>query len=809
MPRATPLQSALNAGELSPRMEARTDFAKYPLGCATLENMVPLPQGGAARRPGTMFVADVKVAADKARLLPFEFSTEQAYIIEAGAGYFRFYRDHGQIVVPETDAAISNGTFETGISGWDDRSTGAATIAHEPAASALALVGASSSTAWAEQAVATGAVAQEHVIRCRVVGAAGDEIALRIGSASTADDIAKDVLLSSGFHAVSFTPTSSPFYIQFRNAANKTITVDDVEIIPGAAVEVGTPYAAQDLAGLKFAQSADVLYICHREHPVHKLIRRGHTSWSMIAVAFNDGPYLLENTDNAKTFQPSATSGNGITVTAAGHAPFAASDVGRLVRIKHGSTWGHAVITGFTSATSVTADVKTSFGATTAQPAWRLGAWSGTTGYPIAVAFFEQRLGFAGTREQPQTFWLSQSADFENMEPDSVPDGGGERQVEDDDALNYTISADQVNAIRWMSPGRQLVIGTVGGEWLVQSDGPLLTPTDIDVKRQTAFGSADIAPVIMRGRLLFLQRAARKILEFTFSLELDNFQALDQTLLADHVARGGIVDLAYQQELDSTLWCVRADGQMPTLTFQPDQEVIGWARQIVGGSFDGGQAQAESVAVIPGDAQDEIWLICKRTINGQTRRYVEFIAPPHEPGDDQAAARYVDSALASGELPEPATVFSGLEHLEGETVSVLADGAVHPPRTVEGGSIVLDYPASKVVAGLPYAHRYRSLKWEAGAATGTAQGLTKRIHGVTLVLLESSGVSIGPDFDHLKSVPFRTIDKPMDSAVPLFTGERFVEFDGDFATDTRIALTGDDPLPFTLLAIAPVVKTNG
>jgi hypothetical protein len=151
---------------------------------------------------------------------------------------------------------------------------------------------------------------------------------------------------------------------------------------------------------------------------------------------------------------------------------------------------------------------------------------------------------------------------------------------------------------------------------------------------------------------------------------------------------------------------------------------------------------------------------------------------------------------------------AGAAHLEGEIVSILADGAVHPPRPVVGGVVTLDHPAACIVLGLPYRHTYESLKWEAGAAAGTAQGQTKRIHGVTLVLLDSLNAAIGPTDADLKTIPFRDVTDAMDGPVPLFTGERYVEFDADFTTDSRIVITGADPVPFTLLAVAPEMRTN-
>ena len=316
--------------------------------------------------------------------------------------------------------------------------------------------GGPSNEAHAEQSVTTTDTGQEHVLRFRVLGIPGDSIKLRIGTTSTGKELVDDIAFETGCHTYAFTPDSSPFYIQFRNETNKTIGIDDVELFDDAPVEIASPFLESELAAIKFAQSADTMYLCHNAHPVKKLTRSSHTSWSLRDVLFNDGPYLAEN-PTGTTLTPSATGGTGITITASAvggindDQGFLQTDVGRLIRIKHGTNWGYAIVTARTSATVVVADVLTSFGATTAQSAWRLGAWSNSTGYPRAIAFYEQRLGFAATTDQPQTLWLSQSADFENMRVDS-PQPSGDPAIEDDDALDYTISADQVNAIRWLSP---------------------------------------------------------------------------------------------------------------------------------------------------------------------------------------------------------------------------------------------------------------------------------------------------------------------------------------------------------------------
>lgn len=833
MPRLHDLKPAFNAGELSPRLSARIDFGKYQAGLETCENLIPLPEGGVMRRPGTRYVAEVKSSAVKGRLRRFQFSVTQAYMLELGDGAMRFYRHQAQIAVANTDAAISNGTFDSNITGWDDVSTGSGSIAHDSTNDDLNLVpgGATSSDIGiAEQDVTTTNTGQEHVIKFRVKGDPGDKIEFQVGTATGGSQILSAVEKQTGYHCVAFTPTASPFYVQFRNLganANKTISIDDVSLIDNAAVEIDTPWAEADLFNVEGPQSADVLYLFHEDYPTHKLLRFGHTAWSLVEVAWQDGPYLDLNT-TATTMTPSATSGVAVTVTASAitgindNTGFQTTDIGRLIRIDNpasGVAWGWGVIVSRTSTTVVTVHVKSAFSTTNADVRWRLGSWSETTGYPQVAVFFEQRLYAAATTDQPQTFWASQTADFENLKPDDDAD-----TIEADDALTFTLSADDVNAIRWLSANEDaLVIGTAGGEWVPTSDGIVITPLDITVRRQTTHGSARIQPVRVGNTVLFVQRANRKIREFGFAFETNGYRAIDMTRLSEHITRGGIVEMAYAGEPEPVIWAVRNDGQLLSLTLLRDEDVVGWGRHILGGSFGSGNAVVESVDVIPGangsgqiqDSSDreEVWLIVKRTIDGSTVRYIEVMEGNFQTGDDQEDAYYADSIITYD--GSAATTITDLDHLEGETVKILADGAIIADGEVSSGSLTLDDSASVVQIGLGYTHKLKTLKISAGNPSGTPIGKTKRIYGLTFVLLKSHTLSFGtddPDIegdeDDLREIDFRVVSDPMDSPAPLFTGERFVEFPGGWTQDARIIIESDDPVPFTLLAIAPEIQLN-
>lgn len=671
MPKASPIKESFNAGEFSPLMAARVRFDKYPNALKTCLNMVPLVQGGVTKRPGTYFVSEVKDSSKKTRLVAFEFSTTQAYVLEFGNLYMRVYKDHGQVL--------------------------------------------------------------------------------------------------SGM----------------------------------AAYELVTPYAEADLFQLKFTQSADVLYVAHPSYAPRKITRTGHAAWTISTISFKDGPYLNLNTTTT-TFTPSATSGS-VTITASANT-FASTDVGRVIRIKHSSTWGWATITAYTSATQVTATTGSNFGATTASADWRLGLWSATTGYPSCVTFFEDRLFWAGSTAAPQRLDGSRTGDYENFAP-SAADG----TVAADHAVSFTLNSSDVNVIRWLvDDERGLFAGTVKGEWIVRpsSSSEALSPTNISAKRSTSNGSANLQPVRTGKAPVYVQRAGRKVRALQYVFELDGFHSPNLTRYADHITESGLVGMDFQSEPYPILWTVRTDGVVAALTIENDEDVMGWHRHLLGGVFGSGSAVVESVACIPtpDGTSEEAWFVVKRTINGSTKRYVEYLKPFWDGTAAQEDAFFVDCGLTYDGAA--ATVMSGLDHLEGQTVTILADGASHPNKTVSGGAVTLDRSASVVHIGLGYNADAETLNLEAGAIDGTAQGKTKRVHSVVYRFFDTLGVKHGPSSDRLSPLQFRSASDSMGSAPPLYTGDMGEGFEGDYDSSARIFVRSYQPFPMTLLAVMPQVVTN-
>ena len=660
-------------GELSPRLDGRNDLAKYPTGCKTLENMIIYPHGSAARRSGTQYVAEVKDSSKETRLIPFEFSTTQTYILEFGDQYIRFYKDDGQIL--------------------------------------------------------------------------------------------------SG----------------------------------GSAYEISSPYLEAELFDIKYAQSADVMYICHPSHPVQKLSRTGHTAWTLSDVDFQNGPFMDHNISTTTLTAGHTTVGSSGNLTLSSTTGvnndqgWLTTDVGRLVHFKD----GHYEITARTSATVAVATSVVAPSSSSASTDFALGSFSDTTGHPSCVTFFEQRLVFAATLSQPQTLFFSKSGDYENM------DDNYHGTVADDDAIIYTIASNQVNAIRFMTATRTLIIGTAGGEFAVSGGGTdvAITPTNILIKKQSNNGAANVDALAVGNATIFLQRAKRKLRELAYNFDVDGYVAPDLTILAEHISEGGFKQLSYQQEPNQIIWGVRNDGQLVGLTYQREQQVVAWHRHIFGGSFGSGNSVCESVATIPtDDSEYQTWVIVKRTINGSTKRYIEYIHNLNFDEEDDTSFNFLDSQLEYDGAA--ATTISGLDHLEGETVSVLADGATHPDVTVSSGEITLARSSEKVKVGLAFTSLLQTMRLDAGSQNGTSQSKTKRIYDITLRLYETLGVEVGPDLNNMERIPFRSSADPMDSSVSVFTGDKEVEFRGNYETDGFIFVRQNQPLPLTILSLYPKLQTN-
>lgn len=727
------IQNSFNSGELTPRLHVADDFDKYKNGVSEMLNWLPLPHGGATVRAGLRFVNEVKDSTKTTILIRFQFSNVQAYIIEVGDLYMRFYRDGGAIL-------------DMGV----------------------------------------------------------------------------------------------PF-------------------------EIVTPYTQVDLADLRFAQSADVMFIVHPDHAPRKLSRLSDTNWTLTVVDFTDGPYLEMNTDAAKTLTVSANTGSALTMTATGHSPFQSDHVGSIWRIKAVTNWGYVKVTGFTSSTSVTVDVTKDLDFATPgtdQTAdWREGAWSDVRGFPRAITIFEQRSVYASNAAKPQTLWGSSLISLEDMTPTEL-DG----VVTDKEAFTFTIGSNEVNVIQWLASAIVLFAGTTGEEFtLTGGNDEVITPTNILARSETAHGSANVQGLRHGSGVLFVPTHGRKIRFSQFSIDRDGFVATDISIFAEHLLRKNKATLlARAPEPNDTILIRRDDGVVLLVTHLPEEQVVAFSRLVTDGTF-------ESIAVIPSVdlTFDQPWFIVKRTVDGATKQYVEFWDPTLKVDSalsfdgKQSGATLTPSAttgtsvvftasaatFAAGDVgkhlilidfedggqtwnsraeiktfvsttevvcdilndwpstnPIPAgswfigvSQVSGLDHLVGETVKIIGDGAVFPDQVVNvSGEVDLvdGTPAAQIDVGLSFGPtRLKTLPPAVRDQDGTIRHKRIRWAKVFVALEDTNGLTIQG-----RTMPFRRPEHLMDRGIPLFTGDREVSNLG-WDKQGRILFEQNQPLPATVLAL--------
>lgn len=877
------IQTAFARGELSPRLHARTDIDHYRLSLKECTNWYVLRQGALRKRPGTQFIAEVRDSAAKTRLVPFTFSTEQAYVLEFGDEYFRVFANGGTIT---------------------------------------------------EGAQAMSAATQANPVVVTVTGhgyANGDRVLIAGTGGMTELNNREFTIANQSTNAFELSGIDGTGFTTYTSGG----TVSRI-------VEVATPYATADLTGLKFAQSADTLYVAHANYAPIKITRSSDTAWTVTEMVFLDGPYLQQPTTatsltlsadgnvipdmtsnstpsgNATASQGAGTSWNcmdrriittfsqtdngagwieydagspktvvgytirpnsagtgypsdfvfqgfdgvdwitldarlgeifggselksfefknttsydkyrlkwtdnegggsttriselgftespvtmaDITMTASAVTDinegqgFLATDVGRPVRFRGSDgIWRWFSITAHTSATVVDGKLYGQHMPDLEPTAtWRMGAWSVETGYPGSVTFFEERLVWARTNTEPQKVWGSKTFGFD--------DHGVSTPLVDDDAFSIEIASDQVNEIKWISEASDLLIGTSNA---IRTLGPsdtskAFSATNVRQRRHTTVGSSALQPARIGSVALYADQFAKSLRELFFSFENNAFTAPELTILSDHLLASGIVDLAFAESPDSILWIALASGDLVSLTFERDQRIVGMARHLLAGGAADVQGSVESIATIPGPLASEVWLVVRRTIGGIVRRYVERLSTPFE-GMTIEDATFLDGFLQAKGMP--GSYVAGLNHLEGETVAVFADGTVQADQTVSGGRVTLSggQMASTITVGLRYESKIKQLRPPLTAQNGSHLGRLKSVPEVFVDVHETLGLKVGADGAEAELLG-RAAGEPMDQQIPLRTGSFKMHFPGGWRSSAEVSILSEQPLPATIRAI--------
>ena len=434
---------------------------------------------------------------------------------------------------------------------------------------------------------------------------------------------------------------------------------------PLIVTSITTTYLEADLFDIHYAQNNDVMYITHPDYTPRKLSRTSATAFDLSVVPFVRGPFM---DTNITTTEITADADTGSITLTSSAAIFLATHVGSLWRVDDGVV----KITAFTSTTEVDGDVQAepdgSVGdlnnSATGTKDWAEGAFSGYRGYPATVTFHEQRLIYANTTTEPQKFWCSAIGAYDNFDVGSAGD---------DDACTFEVASEQRSAILWMLSGvKALQLGTLGG--VVSGVGgntePIAAGNPPVLSRDTNYGVSNLLPKRISSFIYYIQRDDNKLREISYNFNADAHVANDMTLFAEHVLSDGdgIVDLDHQQAPNDRLYCVRSDGQMAVLTRNPEQDVMGWSR-FVAGADAVGDGKFESVCVTPkASANDQVWAIVNRTINGSTKRFIEFFLP--EQFDEDWDAVRVDSSLT---LDNPKTI-TGATAADPVVITAVAHG---------------------------------------------------------------------------------------------------------------------------------------
>lgn len=751
-------------GEITPELFARLDLAKNQTGLAKALNFELLAHGPAANRAGWEYVLEVKDSTKHVALIPFSFNTQQTFILEFGDLYVRFHSAGGTLL--------------------------------------------------------------ETALNITAVSAANPGVITIVGHGFTngqwvyLNDIGGPITLNGRFVKVAGA-TANTFQITDLAGNNIDTSALPAYTVGGTAsrvYEVATPYVELDLFDMHYVQSSDVLTITHPGYQQRELKRLGATNWTL--TTFTLAP--VQAAPTALVLTPSAAGAeiNGYVVTAIASdgleeslASIAVSGAG----VALGTAGAFNTVTWANAAAAVRYNVyklrsglygyigqalnggigfkdDNIFPDMARTPPEGPDPFVGANNFPGTVSYYEQRRIFAGTNNKTQNLWMTRSGTERNLTY-SIP-------TRDDDSIAFRIAARQANRIRHIMPLADLILLTSGGAFRVTSiNSDAITPTSINVKPQSNIGASNVQPVIADRSIIYAQDRGGHIREMkisTDSLYTSVYGSTDASILAPHLFDNyTITSLAYVTAPVPQIWATRSDGRLLGLTYVPEHDVLAWHQHdTINGTY-------ESVAAVAETNEDALYAVIKRRINGRDVRYIErkrsrkFTA--------LADGFFVDSGLTySG---APATIITGMYHLEGETVSILAGGAVHPQRTVVNGAITLQQAASPVHIGKPITADLQTLPL-ALEMEAAAQGMQKNLNKAHIRVHDSSSIFAGPTFDKLKQVKQRT-DEPYGSPPRLISSEKPINLTPDWNADGQICIRQVDPLPVTVVGITLEVALGG
>ncbi len=775
------LISSFNSGEWSPYLESRTNLEKYRNSCKKLENFIITPYGPANRRAGTEYLGAAKLSNTRCRLIGLDISDTNHIVMELGVGYIRFWKNGALITSSGTPVEavqvdyLNNTTGLTPVHPYQEADLRAVQVCQinnlvylsHPSYPPQRL-SRLSDTSWTIGEVPFGNAS----IKNNWAPMLDQNTSTTTITPSATTGTSITLTASSGIfkagHVGSYWELAHPNPTTFisQNIDNTNATSGTIKILGKWSLQTfGTWTATVDLQA-----STD-----------------NGTTWKTVRTYRSNADYNATSSGEETVETLFRLVVSGFVTTTSSTAPrVMLSPLDPTLR-------GLVRITGFTNATTVTARVLKSLGGTGATSQWREGAFSAVQGYPNAIALHDSRIIYAGTSSNPSSLWGSYSNDFQNFKQGAY----------DADSWFFTLASTTGGQIQWLVSKSALLIGTTLDEWSMQASDQTrpITPTNVNVRQQSRYGSSFAGAQIINDTILYIQRMSRKIRELVYTWASETWVSNDVTALAEHTTRTGILETAYQRVPDAILWLVRGDGQLVSMTYEREQQVVGFARHLTDGVF-------ESVATINGtNAEDEVWVLVRRTINGATARYVErFKLGMRDALDtaDKANWWYVDAGKLQT-FGSPTTTITGLSHLEGKAVSVWADNAVGSlsvsQPTVVSGQITLQIPASRVLVGLPFTSTLVPQRVDTNLQDGTSQGRRMRIPKINLKVYQSTGGEISTDGVNWNPLVSRTLTDVMDSSPPVLNGYERAYASSNWADGVDLYVRQTQPVPLTIAAL--------
>lgn len=736
--------NSFNAGELSPKMLGRNDVSQYGKGCEKLLNFFVTPYGSVERRPGTYDCGAAKTSGG-VRLIRFVVSSTISYICEFGNLYVRFWKDGAP--VPATGTRLELSSVYT------------------------------SSELEEIQFVQSADV-------MTIVHPAHPVYELR----RTAEDT----------FTLSLKDWEYPPMLDPNNDDNLKLTASGVT---GSV----TVTASSSLFQAGHVGAYFELIHPRKENEIYKTFQANGTSaplevkgfWSFSTHGTWTGNISIERSfDGGTTWIPYRTysSTNDTNTSTSGEeeedgvlyhlkmADYSQSSTGTIKACKARFVnpgfmqTGVVKITAVASGTSASATVIKKLGSTDATSEWSEGAFSTLRGFPRSIAYFEERMMFGGTAFKPQTVWGSKTGDWDNF---LLGD-------KDDNGLCFTLASDTINEIGWMCQHNALVIGTADSEWTLSasSSDAALTPTNFQVKRQSVYGTSKI-PALMAGEtILFVQRGARKVREFVYSWEKEGYNCPDMTILADHITGGGVVETALMQLPDTILWCLLADGTLAALTYEREQEVVGWHRHELAAG------QILSIAVVPNGSEDVLYLAA--ALNGSVRIL-------------KMASRGETFFVDYGKMTTGSGIsgFTLESYLSEEEIQVVADGATERNYTRDGTTVTLDTAATaSVVYGLGYTSELTTMPLEIETQNGQSLLRKKTVGEIRLRYYNSIGGEAKSGESEWQMIQSRdVITDDMDRAITTKSDVSLLNPMSGYSMVSNVSVRQKEPMPFNLTSI--------